>query len=107
MKQCSEELSNRIVLAPTGGEIIQSSDIQTGSIVSSGQKIAEISPEGDLVATCFVRPADIGLIHESQRVKIQVDAFNYNEWGMLNGDIVDISDDMIVENGSVEYFRDK
>jgi len=107
MKQCSEELSNRIVLSPTGGEIIQSSDIQTGSIVTPGQKIAEISPEGELVATCFVKPADIGLIHENQKVKIQVDAFNYNEWGMLQGDIIDISDDMIIENGSEAYFRVK
>ena len=105
LKQCTEELTNRIVLAPTGGEIIQSSDFQSGSIVASGQKIAEISPAGELVATCFVKPADIGLIHENQKVKIQVDAFNYNEWGMLEGDIIDISDDMIVENGSAAYFR--
>ena len=106
-KQCSGELSNRVILAPTAGEIIQSSDIQIGSIVNTGQKIAEISPEGELVATCFVKPAEIGLIHEKQKVKIQVDAFNYNEWGMLQGDIIDISDDMIVENGSVAYFRVK
>ena len=107
LKQFTEELNNRMVLAPTDGEIIQSSDIQTGSIVSPGQKIAEISPDGELVATCFVKPADIGLIHEKQQVKIQVDAFNYNEWGMLQGDIIDISDDMIVENGSLAYFRIK
>jgi len=107
LKQCSEALTNRIVLAPTDGEIIQSSDIQTGSIVTSGQKIAEISPEGELVATCFVKPSDIGLIHEKQKVRIQVDAFNYNEWGMLQGDIINISDDMIVENGSVAYFKVK
>ena len=107
LKQCSEALSNRIIVAPVAGEIIQSSDIQSGSIVASGQKIAEISPEGELVATCYVRPADIGLIHENQKVKIQVDAFNYNEWGMLQGDIIDISDDMIVENGSEAYFRIK
>jgi multidrug resistance efflux pump len=106
-KQCSGELSNRVILAPTAGEIIQSSDIQIGSIVNEGQKIAEISPEGELVATCFVKPAEVGLIHEKQKVKIQVDAYNYNEWGMLQGDIIDISDDMIVENGSVAYFRVK
>lgn len=107
LEQFTEELNNRMVLAPTDGEIIQSSDIQTGSIVGPGQKIAEISPDGELVATCFVKPADIGLIHEKQQVKIQVDAFNYNEWGMLQGDIIDISDDMIVENGSMAYFRIK
>jgi len=107
LKQCIESLTNRIVYAPIGGEIIQSTDVQTGSIVSPGQKIAEISPDGNLVATCFVKPADIGLIHEGQQVKIQVDAFNYNEWGMLQGDIINISDDMIVESGSTAYFRVK
>jgi HlyD family secretion protein len=107
LKQCLEELTNRIVIAPTSGEIIQSSDILTGSIVTPGQKIAEISPQGELVATCFVKPADVGLIHEKQKVKIQVDAFNFNEWGMLQGNIIDISDDMIVENGSAAYFRVK
>ena len=106
-EQCSHELNNRIVLSPADGEIIQSSDIQTGSIVTPGQKIAEISPDGELVATCFVKPADIGLIHENQKVKMQVDAFNYNEWGMLYGNIIDISDDMIVENGSTAWFRIK
>jgi HlyD family secretion protein len=107
LEQYNEELSNRIVLVPTDGEVIQSSDIQIGTIVSQGQKIAEISPDGELIATCFVRPADIGLINEKQKVKIQVDAFNYNEWGMLTGDIVDISDDIIVENSSTAYFRIK
>jgi HlyD family secretion protein len=104
-KHCIEELNNRIVLAPTSGEVIQSSDIQTGSVVSQGQLIAELSPQGELIATCFARPADIGLIRENQKVKIQVDAFNYNEWGMLTGSIIDISDDMIVENGATAYFR--
>lgn len=107
LKQCLEELTNRIVIAPISGEIIQSSDIQTGSIVTQGQKIAEISPKGELIATCFVKPADVGLIHEKQKVKIQVDAFNFNEWGMLQGNIIDISDDMILENGSEAYFRVK
>jgi len=107
LQQCNEALNDRIVLAPASGEIIQSTDLQTGSIVSPGQKIAEISPDGELIATCFVKPADIGLIHDKQKVRIQVDAFNYNEWGMLQGEIVDISDDMIVENGSTAYFRIK
>lgn len=107
LEQYNEELSNRIILAPTSGEILQSTDIQLGTIVSPGQRIAEISPDGDLVATCFVKPDDIGLITEMQEVKIQVDAFNYREWGMLPCNIIDISDDMIVEDGSSAYFRIK
>ena len=107
LKQFTEELNNRIVMSPIDGEIIQNLDIQTGSMVNLNQKMAEISPDGELVATCFIKPGDIGLIHKMQKVKIQVDAFNYNEWGMLDGDIIDISDDMIVDNGSTAYFRIK
>jgi membrane fusion protein, peptide pheromone/bacteriocin exporter len=107
LKQFTEELNNRIVLSPVNGEILETIDIQRGSMVSLNQKIAEISPDGNLVATCFVKPADIGLINETQKVKIQVDAFNYNEWGMIEGSIIDISDDMIIENGSAAYFRIK
>jgi multidrug resistance efflux pump len=107
LKQFAEELNNRIVKSPIDGEIIQNLDIQTGSMVGLNQKMAEISPDGELVATCFVKPGDIGLINEMQKVRIQVDAFNYNEWGMLEGSIIDISDDMIVENGSTAYFRIK
>lgn len=105
LEQCSEGLTNRIVTAPANGEIIQSADLQTGSIIGQGQKVAELSPDGELVATCFVKPADIGLIKEKQLVRIQVDAFNYNEWGMLTGEITDISDDMIIENGATAFFR--
>jgi HlyD family secretion protein len=107
LEKCNEELTNRIVRSSTNGEIMQSTDIQTGSIVSPGQKIAEISPDGELVANCFVKPADIGLIHEKQQVRIQVDALNYNEWGMVEGEIIDISDDIIIENSSMVYFRVK
>ncbi len=106
-EQCATELSNRIILSPASGEIIQSSDIQTGTIVSPGQLISEISPDGELIATCFVEPADIGLIQENQTVRIQVDAYNYNEWGILPARIFDISDDIIVESGTEAYFRVK
>ncbi|MBK8884442.1 MAG: HlyD family efflux transporter periplasmic adaptor subunit [Bacteroidales bacterium] len=107
LEQCIEELSNRIVLAPTRGKILQSSDILLGSLVSPGQKIAEISPDGELVATCFVKPGEIGLINEAQKLRIQVDAYNYHEWGLLPGSIIDISDDMIIEDRSLAYFKIK
>ncbi len=107
LEQCMESITNRILVAPASGEVIQTADIQKGSIVGQGQMVAEISPYGELIATCFVKPSDIGLVQENQKVKIQVEAFNYNEWGMLQGEIVDISDDMIVEDGSNVFFRIK
>jgi HlyD family secretion protein len=105
LKQVDEELMNRTVISPVGGEIIRSAEIQNGGFISYGQMIAEISPDGELLATCFVKPSDIGMIYEDQPVLIQVDAFRYNEWGMLRGSIADISDDMIIGEDSNPFFR--
>jgi membrane fusion protein, peptide pheromone/bacteriocin exporter len=107
MKQVEEELKNRIVISPVGGEIIRSAEIQAGGFVNFNQMVVEISPDGELLATCFVKPSDIGMVYEQQPVLIQVDAFKYNEWGMLRGHITDISDDMILEGNSSAFFRIK
>ncbi len=105
LNECLAELNNRIIRAPVSGEIIQSADIQEGMIASYNQQVAEISPDGNLLATCYVSPADVGLIRRGQKVRIQVHALNYNEWGLLDATISDISDDMVVDNGANAHFR--
>lgn len=105
LNECLSDLNNRIVRAPVGGEIIQSADIQEGMVASYNQQVAEISPDGQLLATCYISPSDVGLIKSGQKVKIQVHALNYNEWGLLNAEIIEISDDMVIDNGTVAHFR--
>lgn len=103
-KKCLEDVNNRVITAPLCGEIIQSADIQKGTILNATQQIAIISPDGEMVAICFVSPKDIGLLHEKQEIRLRVDAFNYNEWGILPGYISKISNDIIVDNNSTPYF---
>ncbi len=105
MERWEKEIANRVVTSPVSGEILMSAGLREGALVAVNQKIAEISPEGRLVACCYVRPSDIGLIRPDQKVRIQVDAFNYNEWGLLDATIMDVSDDMITVSGSEACFR--
>jgi HlyD family secretion protein len=107
LQKCLEDIRNRVVVAPTDGEIVQSNDIQNGTFVYGNQPVAEISPEGDLVAVCYVSPKDIGLIRQNLQVLIQVDALRYTEWGMLKAQITDISDDLIIDKEQSAYFRIK
>lgn len=103
--RCNEELKNRTIVAPLSGEIIYSSEIQTGALVYDNQHIAEISPDGDIVCICYVSPGDIGMIKTGLQVLIQVDALKYTEWGLVKARITDISDDFIVDEGHSAYFR--
>lgn len=91
--------------APVNGSVQNLSGIQSGSYVFSNQKIAEISPDAQLIAICYVKPADIGLIRKGQQVNFQVDAFNYNQWGLISGNVIDISDDIIFSDQGFSVFK--
>ncbi len=51
-----------------------------------------------MIAETFVSPADIGFIYQNMPVKFQVDAFNYNSWGTLNGKVISIDNDFSIVN---------
>ena len=103
LEQLRDELDNRVIRSPVNGMIIQSADIQPGSFLIPGQKLAEISPFGGLLAVFHVSPTDIGFIREGQSVKLQIDAYNYHQWGMLDAVITGVSDDIITDGRTALY----
>lgn len=94
-----------ILKSPISGSLQNFSGLQNGTHVFANQKIAEISPDTQLIAFCYVKPADIGLISKGQAVNFQIDAFNYNQWGLLSGKVLDISDDVIFANSGEAVFK--
>ncbi|MDO8992700.1 MAG: HlyD family efflux transporter periplasmic adaptor subunit [Daejeonella sp.] len=91
--------------APANGSVQSLAGMQAGSYVFANQKIAEISPNAQLIALCYVKPTDIGLIRKGQLVNFQIDAFNYNQWGLISGKVMDISDDIIFSDQGVAVFK--
>ncbi|MEJ2881691.1 HlyD family secretion protein [Pedobacter sp. GR22-6] len=94
----NEQKKQYSLKAPIDGSLQNLTGIQNGAYVFANQKIGEISPDTSITAFCYIRPADIGLIKIGQEVRFQVDAFNYNQWGLANGRVTDISDDIILVN---------
>ncbi len=89
-----------IITTPVSGTVEEFSGIYTGSMLQTGQAIAVISPESDKIAEVYVSAKDIGYLSKGQTTKIQIDAFNYNQWGPLQGEIIDISDDFILADNT-------
>lgn len=94
-----------VVLAPADGYIIQTSGLKVGSFINSGQTIGLLSQDENLIAECYIKPSDIGFIRLNQRVKFQIDAFNYREWGTVEGKVVEISNDVFVLSPNESVFR--
>ena len=98
------EQNNYVVLAPISGTIEQFTGLQVGSVATAGQAIASISPSDNLIVECSVSPSDIGLIHKNQAVKFQIDAFNYNQWGLLQGKVIEIDHNITIQ-GENAFFK--
>lgn len=101
--QLVEPISNSTVIANTMGIGFKAEGIQQGSYVQPGQQLAEIVPDTGLIATCLVSPKDIGYIKPGQPVKIQIDAYNYYDWGTLTGAVFEIFKDVSVVNNQPYY----
>ena len=106
IKKISVDSRNYFVLAPTSGTIENFSGLQSGSFINSSQPIATISPNDNLIIESNVSPNDIGLIRKNQVVKFQIDAFNYNQWGLLEGKVIEI-DRNITINEQQSFFKVK
>lgn len=91
-----KEMKQYTILAPISGTLIQVTGIHTGSFITPGQVLAHISPDKQLIAECYVHPKDVGLIRTGQSVRLQLDAFNYNQWGMIDAQVSSVSEDIIV-----------
>ena len=102
----NQEQKNYIITAPISGRLVNFTGVQKGNYIIQGQPIGEISPEENQVAECMVSPKDIGFIKKSQKVKFQIDAYNYNQWGLLEGKVMDIDQNITVNQQTGDaYFK--
>lgn len=93
-----KQKAHHIITATIAGTLEEFEGIYIGTSIQTGQEIAIISPDAKLVTEIYITPKDIGYIEPNGDVRIQVDAFNYNEWGTLTGRVESISNDFILIN---------
>ncbi|MBI9063807.1 MAG: HlyD family efflux transporter periplasmic adaptor subunit [Marinilabiliaceae bacterium] len=96
--QLHQEKRQYVITAPVSGTLQQVEGVQSGSFITPGRKLAQISPDDELLVECYLSPSDIGYIRQGQAVRFQMDAFNYNHWGLIEGEVTQVSDDIVVLN---------
>ncbi|WP_439489200.1 HlyD family secretion protein [Algoriphagus sp.] len=94
----TEQLDQYKIIAGTSGTLINVLNLNEGDFVYPQQKLAEISPDTTLLAVTYISPTDIAFIKENQQVSFQVDAYNYNQWGIAEGKVVEVADDLTLLN---------
>lgn len=104
IRRIEAELQHYVFLAPISGTIINFNGVKENSFVYAGQNIAEISPDDDLIVECQVLPSEIGFLTKDQKVSLQYDAFNYNQWGLGRARVIDIDKNLSIDERGQPFF---
>lgn len=98
LEQIRQEKEGLNIKAPVTGTIQNLAGVYPGSPVFTNQDLAQISPDATLLAEIYVSPNDIGMLKPGMAARLQITAFNYNQWGLLLGEVKEISNDVQVMN---------
>ena len=100
LKSEEKEQELYVVKSPVSGTIEQFRGIYKGSNIQAGTPLAIISPDSTLFVEVYMTPRYIGYIKRGMPVTIQAGSFNYNEWGVIEGEVTDISSDFFSDNST-------
>jgi HlyD family secretion protein len=93
-----------VIISPANGTIQRVQALFDGSYITAGQQIAEISPDGRLIAECYVPPKDIGYLRPGTKGRVQVSSFNYTEWGVIHAEVEEVFDDVTISPDGTQSF---
>jgi len=93
------------VKAPLPGRINRVLITTVGGAVSPGAPLVEIVPsEESLLVQTLIRPQDIGTVRLGQKSRVNVSAYDSSIYGGLEGVVVSISPDAVVNERTGESF---
>lgn len=72
-REITKLMQQSVVLAPLGGVLHQCKGISPGTYLEQGQRLARLSPHGELVAECYVSSRDIASVSLGMPVRIKFD----------------------------------
>ncbi|WP_206955961.1 HlyD family type I secretion periplasmic adaptor subunit [Trinickia acidisoli] len=81
--------------APVSGTVQQLAVHTVGGVVTTAQSLMEIVPDDTLEVEATIENKDVGFVRIGQRAAVKVEAFPYTRYGMLEGTVIDLSNDAV------------
>jgi hemolysin D len=86
----------RILTSPVDGVVEELVVATIGGIVTPAQELLKIVPNGQVLEIeAGLLNKDIGFVHTGQIAEIKIDSFPFTKYGVIDGEITDISADAI------------
>jgi hemolysin D len=98
LAKAAARLARTKLRAPTDGVVQQMSVTTVGQVVTTGQQLIVLTPNGGkLQVEALVANLDAGFVKVGQEAVIKVDAFPFTRFGVLHGKVVKIASAAIAE----------
>jgi len=98
LAKAQARLQRTKLYAPIEGVVQQTAVTTVGQVVTTGQQLAVITPNGGkLQVEALVANLDIGFVKIGQPAVIKVDAFPFTRFGVLHGKVVKIAPSAVTE----------
>ena len=98
IKKADEDSRMATIVAPTTGKVYNLSVHTVGGIVTDAQPLMQIVPEGvSLQFEVYADNKDIGFIKVGQVAEVKVETFNFQKFGMVDAEVVEVSADAVNE----------
>jgi len=97
----SDKVQKTVIKSPVDG-IIKEIYVNTiGGVVQAGQELIDIVPNSEiLLVEAKIDPRDIAFINPKQKAIVKITAYDFSIYGGLEGQIVEISADSIIDKDS-------
>ena len=90
INQQKNQEPNYTIIANETGTVVNYKPLSIGGFVLANSPICELAFNHSQLVEVYVSPSEIGYINKGQKVKFQIDAYNYNQWGLASGEVIDI-----------------
>ena len=88
------ELKQLAFTAPVDGTVLSMSVRNSGEVVQAGQIVAEVAPQNaPLVLNAKLPNREAGFVKTGMEVKVKLDSFPYQDYGIVSGKVISISPD--------------
>lgn len=98
-----EEQTRFQVKAPVSGTLMGLRSWHSGSVISPGEILCEVSPEGELIAECYLMTRHIAFVQPGQKVSFRVEAFDQNYFSVLTGIVTSVDNDYTLSDNKPVY----
>lgn len=86
----------QILYSPINGTVQQLTVHTIGGVVTPAQELMIIVPQyGPIEVEAFILNRDIGFVEEGQEAAVKVGTFNFTQYGLIEAEIVEISNDAV------------